>query len=48
MDGEVNLSKTAHSSNDRIVPHGSGVIIALPIAGVFWGLVFGVLAWWIG
>ena len=37
-----------HPDNDRIVPPGSGVIIALPIAGMFWGLVLSLVAWWIG
>lgn len=36
-----------HHHNDRLPP-GSGVIIALPIAGLFWGVVLGAVAWWIG
>lgn len=33
--------------SDRLPP-GSGVIIALPIAGMFWASVLSVVAWWIG
>lgn len=35
-------------NNDRIVPPGSGVIISIPIAGLFWAAVLSVVAWWIG